>query len=54
MNRRQLAFWGLAAAAAVIVSGCSFGSQSTDLRATNAELRIISQSCFQGEIQPCG
>ncbi|MBD3236519.1 MAG: hypothetical protein GF330_07435 [Candidatus Eisenbacteria bacterium] len=54
MNRRHLAFWGLAAAAALILAGCSFGSKSTNLRPTNAEVRIISQSSFQGEIQPCG
>ncbi len=24
------------------------------LRPTNIEVRLISQSCFQGEIEPCG
>lgn len=54
MKKHQLAFWGLTAAAVVILAGCSFGSQSSGLRITNAELRIISQSSFQGEIEPCG
>ena len=54
MTRRQLAFWGLAAVAVLVLAGCSAGSKSSNLRATNAELRIVSQSCFQGEIEPCG
>jgi len=26
----------------------------TGLRSTNVELYIVSQSCFQGEVVPCG
>ncbi len=38
---------------------CAGGSakvapQGSGLRPTNAELYILSQSCFQGEVVPCG
>jgi hypothetical protein len=43
------------AALVLIAGGCAgmMGSTSGQ-RATNAEVRILSQSCFQGEIEPCG
>jgi len=48
---------GLAGLAALVLvaAGCAgtMGGKS-GLRATNAEVRILSQSCFQGEIEPCG
>ena len=41
---------------ALVVGGCAFGfmGQSANVRPTNVEVRIVSQSCFQGEIEPCG
>ena len=43
------------AALVLIAGGCAgmMGPKS-GLRTTNAEVRILSQSCFQGEIEPCG
>ena len=50
-------------AGALIFAGCS-GHMATrhaadqgagaGLRPTNVELYILSQSCFQGEVVPCG
>jgi len=41
-----------------VVATASHGSRNAVdeslLRPTNIELRILSQSCFQGEIVPCG
>ena len=30
------------------------GRASAGRRDTNVEVRILSQSCFQGEVTPCG
>jgi len=56
MTRRHLTFLGLLAVGAVFLGGCSLGSRGggAKLRPTNEEIRLISQSCFQGEIEPCG
>ncbi len=58
MRGKYLLSVGLLAAAAVLLQNCAFGSKAAKpdagLRATNVELRILSQSCFQSEIVPCG
>lgn len=43
------------AALVLIAGGCAgmMGGKA-GLRTTNAEVRILSQSSFQGEIEPCG
>jgi len=44
-------------AASVALGAAAFASHdraTANLRPTNVELRIFSQSCFQGEIEPCG
>ena len=55
MNRRlvMLALF----AGAVAQSGCTagfLGFGGPRLRPTNVEVRVISQSGFQGEVEPCG
>ncbi len=43
------------AAAVLIAGGCAgMLGPKANLRPTNTEVRILSQSCFQGEIEPCG
>ena len=58
MTRHHSALLGALVALALILGGCSFGFLGSDsdagLRPTNVEVRILSQSCFQGEIEPCG
>lgn len=49
----------LAVSAAVLLLGGCAGSGArpsvdSGLRPTNVELYIASQSCFQGEVVPCG
>ncbi len=48
----------LLAVGLIAAQGCSFlssgGGGSNGLRPTNVELYIVSQSCFQGEVVPCG
>jgi hypothetical protein len=48
-------------AGALVLSGslslCAagfLGFGGSKLRPTNVEIQILSQSCFQGEIEPCG
>jgi hypothetical protein len=41
-------FWGVCSAKSVA------GSVDSGLRPTNVELYVLSQSCFQGEVVPCG
>lgn len=44
-------------AASIALGAAAFASHdraTANLRPTNVELRIFSQSCFQGEIEPCG
>ena len=45
-----------AAAALILLAGCALrsGGESRVPRAGNVTLHILSQSCFQGEIVPCG
>ncbi|MFH1143217.1 MAG: hypothetical protein V1774_01575 [Candidatus Eisenbacteria bacterium] len=44
----------------LVLGGCAFGGLGSNgvvdngLRPTNVEVRILSQSSFQGEIEPCG
>jgi hypothetical protein len=58
MTRHHAALPVLFAVIALVASGCSLGSLGSrgdaGLRPTNVEVRILSQSCFQGEIEPCG
>lgn len=58
MIRHRYGLLALLAVLAVTAGGCSFGflgSQGdSGLRPTNVEVRLLSQSCFQGEIEPCG
>ena len=35
-----------------LLQGC--GGLRTVKRPTNVEVRILAQSCFQGEVVPCG
>ena len=45
-------------AAAVLLQGCAGGflglGGGPKIRPANMEVRILSQSCFQGEVIPCG
>jgi len=52
MSRHRAAFVGVTAAAFILAG--IFVPRASGLRQTNAEIRIISQSGFQGEIEPCG
>jgi hypothetical protein len=45
---------GLATLALLVGVGVGTTGAKSGLRATNAEVRILSQSSFQGEIEPCG
>ena len=45
---------GLATLALLVGVGAGTMGAKAGLRATNAEVRILSQSSFQGEIEPCG
>ena len=55
---RSYGLLGLAllGAGALLCAECSakVAAQGPGLRPTNAELYILSQSCFQGEVVPCG
>jgi hypothetical protein len=56
MRRQHLAIPALIAGLSVM-AGCTagfLGGAGPALRPTNVELHILSQSCFQGEIEPCG
>jgi len=58
MKRGSLIGLALLGAGALLWGGCAsrLASQGVDsgLRPTNVELYILSQSCFQGEVVPCG
>ncbi|MCK4302960.1 MAG: hypothetical protein KAY24_01840 [Candidatus Eisenbacteria sp.] len=57
MNRSPIVWGGLLAAATILMQGCSagfLGMGGASLRHTNVEVQLISQSCFQGELVPCG
>ncbi|MBM3316861.1 MAG: hypothetical protein FJY75_03315 [Candidatus Eisenbacteria bacterium] len=56
MTRRSLWLLGLACAATVAgaSAGAFFSSGGAKQRPTNVEVRLLSQSCFQGEVEPCG
>ena len=55
MNTRDSRLLGGLATLALLVGVCAgMTGAKTGLRATNAEVRILSQSSFQGEIEPCG
>jgi hypothetical protein len=56
MGRRDLRLTAGIGVLALIVGGCAAGfmGQKSTLRPTNVEVRILSQSSFQGEIEPCG
>lgn len=57
MPRKHLLLLGVMSAAAVILQGCSvgfLGFGGPQLRPTNVEVQLVSQSCFQGEVVPCG
>jgi hypothetical protein len=53
MHRFQVAVAGVALAS-LSMTGCAFGPRVSGARTVNAEIRLISQSCFGGEIAPCG
>jgi hypothetical protein len=59
MNKRT-ALLAVFAAAAILSGSLSLcaagflGFGGPKLRPTNVEIQILSQSCFQGEIEPCG
>lgn len=46
----------LLGAGALLCTDCSaqVAPKAAGLRPANAELYILSQSCFQGEVVPCG
>ena len=53
-RRLLLGAWVLAA---LVLQGCSggfLGLGGPKLRPTNVEIQLVSQSCFQGEVVPCG
>ena len=56
--RKRGVFAAAALLAAGLLQGCTGGMLgghgSSDLRTTNVEVRVLSQSCFQGEVVPCG
>ncbi len=56
MQHKRLLSLGLLAALAILVQGCGgmFGLGGPKKRTTNVELFLLSQSCFQGEVVPCG
>jgi len=57
MKRRQLYLIGTLAMLAILIQGCGgafMGMGKGSQRATNVEIHLVSQSCFQGEIVPCG
>lgn len=56
MHKRFAFLIGLAGAVALGGSSASalFGLGGSKTRPTNVEIRILSQSCFQGEVEPCG
>jgi len=44
-------------ASLLVLSGCSagfLGIGGRDARPANVAVHIISQSCFEGEVEPCG
>ena len=48
---------GVMVLVAFIMQGCTagfLGFGGGKLRSTNVEVKLYSQSCFQGEIVPCG
>lgn len=53
MSRHRAALVGTTAFA-LILAGMLMPGSASGLRQTNAEIRIISQSGFQAEIEPCG
>jgi hypothetical protein len=56
MTKRLALLAGLAGAFLLTGSGAGafFGLGGSQERPTNVEVRILSQSCFQGEVEPCG
>ncbi len=57
MKGKHLHFIGMLAMLAILIQGCGgafLGVGKGSRRATNVEVHLISQSCFQGEIVPCG
>jgi predicted Rossmann-fold nucleotide-binding protein len=53
--RKHLFLLSVLSLSVLIVQGCASGlmGKSTK-RATNVEIQVVSQSCFQGELVPCG
>ncbi len=46
---------GVSAVLAVFLfQGCALMGGSSGKRATNVEVRLLSQSCFNAEVVPCG
>jgi hypothetical protein len=45
---------GFVFAALAVAGYAGMAGAKAHLRPTNVEVRILSQSCFQGEIEPCG
>ena len=58
MKTRGLLGLALLGVGTLLLGGCSAGlaahGANSGLRPTNVELYILSQSCFQGEVVPCG
>lgn len=52
---KHLFLLGVLGLSALALHGCATGMMGKgNTRPTNVEIQLISQSCFQGEIIPCG
>ncbi len=52
MRKGYSAVLGALSVAAILAQGCGGGAHLK--RPVNVEVRLVSQSCFQGEVVPCG
>lgn len=54
MSARR-SFLGVAAALTLLLlPGCALTGGSAGKRTTNMEVRLLSQSCFNADVVPCG
>ncbi len=52
--KRGLSFLVAGVATLALLQGCALTGGPSGKRPTNVEVRIISQSCFNADIVPCG
>lgn len=54
MTSRRMLLGGAALLAVFLLQGCALMGGNSGKRPTNIEVRFLSQSCFNGDVVPCG